>query len=156
MDIKIRKAALADLRVIADFNARMAQETESLALEPARVEVGVGALLTDPAKGIYYVAEVAGAVAGQLMITYEWSDWRNGNIWWLQSVYVKPEFRRAGVFRALFNYVQVLARSRTDVCSLRLYMHADNTRARQSYERLGMTRTKYEVFELDLRKESKG
>jgi GNAT superfamily N-acetyltransferase len=87
------------------------------------------------------------------MITYEWSDWRNGNIWWIQSVYVKPEFRRAGVFRALFNHLQSLARSRKDVCTLRLYAHAENARARQSYERLGMTRTKYEIFELDLRRD---
>ena len=153
MDIKIRKAALADLPVIADFNVRLAQESEGLGLDPACVEAGVAAVLTDPAKGIYYVAEVAGTVAGQLMITYEWSDWRNGTIWWIQSVYVKPEFRRAGVFRALFHHLQNLAKTRKDVCTLRLYVHADNTRASQSYERLGMTRTKYEVFELDLRKD---
>jgi len=153
MDIKIRKAALGDLPVIADFNVRLAHESEDLALDPVRVEAGVGALLIDPAKGIYYVAEVAGAVAGQVMITYEWSDWRNGTIWWIQSVYVKPEFRHAGVFRALFNHLQSLARSREDVCTLRLYVHADNTRASRSYERLGMTRTKYEVFELEVRKD---
>jgi GNAT superfamily N-acetyltransferase len=153
MDIKIRTAALADLPVIADFNVRLAWESEDLALDAARVEAGVRALLIDPAKGIYYVADVAGAVAGQLMITYEWSDWRNGNIWWIQSVYVKPEFRRAGVFRALFNHLQSLAKTQEDVCMLRLYMHAENTRARQSYERLGMSRTKYEVFELDVRKD---
>ena len=153
MDIKIRTAVMADLPVIADFNVRLARESEDLALETARVEAGVKALLTDPAKGIYYVAEVAGAVAGQLMITYEWSDWRNGNIWWIQSVYVKPEFRRAGVFRALFHHLESLAKTQKDVCTLRLYMHAENTRARQSYERLGMRRTKYEVFELDVRKD---
>ena len=73
------------------------------------------------------------------MITYEWSDWRNGNIWWVQSVYVKPEFRRAGVFRALFNHLRNLAQAQQEVCSLRLYVHADNTRACQSYERLGMS-----------------
>jgi len=153
MDIKIREAALADLAAIADFNVRLAQESEDLGLDAARVEAGVTALLKDPAKGIYYVAEVEGAVAGQLMITYEWSDWRNGNMWWIQSVYVRPEFRRAGVFRALFNHVQNLARAREDVCNLRLYAHAENTRAGQSYERLGMTRTKYEVFELDVRQD---
>ncbi len=153
MDIKIRKAALADLPVIADFNVRLAQESEGLCLEPACVEAGVGAALIDPAKGIYYVAEVAGAVAGQLMITYEWSDWRNGNMWWIQSVYVKPEVRRAGVFRALFHHVQDLARSQKEVCCLRLYVHADNTRASQSYERLGMIRTKYEIFDLDVWKD---
>ena len=153
MDIRIRKAVLADAPVIADFNLQLARESEGLTLEAARVEAGVAAMLKDPAKGIYYVAEAGGKVAGQLMITYEWSDWRNGNIWWIQSVYVKPEFRRAGVFRALFNHLQELTRARTDVCSLRLYVHAENTRAAQSYERLGMTRTQYEVFELDLRKD---
>ena len=153
MDIKIRMAVMADLPVIADFNVRLAEESEDLALDAARVEAGVRALLTDTAKGIYYVAEIAGDVVGQLMITYEWSDWRNGNIWWIQSVYVKPEFRRAGVFRALFHHLERLAKTQKDVCTLRLYMHAENTRARQSYERLGMTRTKYEVFELDVRKD---
>lgn len=126
----------------------MAAETESLALDPELVQTGVVALLKDPAKGLYYVAEVGGLVAGQVMITYEWSDWRNGNIWWLQSVYVKQEFRRQGVFRALFKHLEALARQREDVCGLRLYMHADNARARRSYERLGMKHTKYEVFEL--------
>ena len=153
MDIKIREAAPADLPVIADFNVQLARESEGLELETARVEAGVAAMLKDPAKGIYYVAEAGGKVAGQLMITYEWSDWRNGNIWWIQSVYVKPEFRRAGVFRALFNHLQELARAREDVCSLRLYVHAENTRAAQSYERLGMTRTQYEVFEQEVRKD---
>ena len=153
MDIKIRTAALTDLPVIADFNVRLARESEGLTLDAARVKAGVKAVLTDPAKGIYYVAEVAGEVAGQLMITYEWSDWRNGNIWWIQSVYVKPEFRRAGVFRALFHHLQSLARTQKDVCTLRLYVHAENERACQSYERLGMTRTKYEIFELDVRKD---
>jgi ribosomal protein S18 acetylase RimI-like enzyme len=153
MNIRIRKAVSADRPVVADFNVQLARESEGLELEPARVKAGVAALLKDPAKGSYYVAEVAGAVAGQLMITYEWSDWRNANIWWIQSVYVKPEFRRAGVFRALFSHLQDLARARKDVCSLRLYVHEENTRAAQSYERLGMTRTQYEVFELDLRKD---
>jgi GNAT superfamily N-acetyltransferase len=108
-------------------------------------------MLKDPAKGSYYVAEVKGAVVGQVMITYEWSDWRNGNIWWIQSVYVKPEFRRAGVFRALFNHLRNLAQSRKDVCNLRLYVHAENTRAHESYLRLGMALTQYEVFDLDVR-----
>jgi GNAT superfamily N-acetyltransferase len=153
MDIKIREATSVDGPIIADFNMQLARESEALELEPARVKAGVAALLEDPAKGTYYAAEAGGALAGQLMITYEWSDWRNGNIWWIQSVYVRPLFRRAGVFRALFNHVQGLARGRKDVCSIRLYVHAENTRAAQSYERLGMTKTQYEVFELDLGKE---
>jgi GNAT superfamily N-acetyltransferase len=153
MELKIREAALSDAPVIAAFNLRLADESEGLRLEPVTVQAGVTAELTDPTKGIYYVAEVEGAVVGQLMITYEWSDWRNGTIWWIQSVYVKPEFRRAGVFRALFDHVRTLAERRKDVCTLRLYVHAENDRARQSYDRLGMTRTQYEIFELDLRQE---
>ena len=150
MDIKIRTAALTDLPVIADFNVRLARESEDLALDATRVESGVRAILTDAAKGIYYVAEVAGDVAGQLMITYEWSDWRNGNLWWIQSVYVKHEFRGQGVFRELFNHLRELARQQRNVPALRLYVHADNVRAQGSYKKLGMTRTKYEVFEMDI------
>jgi ribosomal protein S18 acetylase RimI-like enzyme len=151
MELKIREAVLSDAQLIADFNLLLAEESEGLHLDAARVQAGVAAVLEDPAKGMYYVAEMAGAVVGQLMITYEWSDWRNGNIWWIQSVFVKPEFRRAGVFRALYYHLQSLARSRQDVCSLRLYVHAENTRAIQSYERLGMSRTHYEIYELDVR-----
>jgi GNAT superfamily N-acetyltransferase len=154
INIKIRQAELSDAAVVADFNLRLAAETEDLRLDPECVAAGVTALLQDPAKGLYFVAEVNGAVVGQLMITYEWSDWRNGNIWWLQSVYVKPEFRRTGIFRALFQHLEDLARAREDVSGLRLYMHADNSRARESYERLGMQHTKYEVFEKGLGKRS--
>jgi GNAT superfamily N-acetyltransferase len=150
IEIKIRQASLTDVAVIAEFNRRLAVETEDLVLEPACIEAGVAALLSNPAKGIYFVAEVNGAVVGQLMITYEWSDWRNGILWWLQSVYVKEEFRRLGVFRALFDYLRELAAATPEVRGLRLYMHAENARARQSYERLGMKHTKYEVFEMEL------
>ena len=153
MELKIREAALSDAQLLAAFNLLLAQESEGLRLDPAIAQAGVTALLKDPAKGLYYVAEAAGAVVGQVMITYEWSDWRNGNIWWIQSVYVKPEFRRAGIFRALFNHLRNLAQTRKDVCSLRLYVHAENTRAAESYKRLGMTLTQYEVFELDVRKD---
>jgi len=124
-------------------------ETEDLRLDPTCVKEGVNALLEDSSKGVYFIAEVDGTVAGQLMITYEWSDWRNGNIWWIQSVYVKHEFRRRGIFRQLFKHLESLARQREEVCSLRLYMHCQNSTARRSYENLGMRRTHYEVFELE-------
>ena len=140
---------MQDAPTVAEFNLLLALETEDLRLDPACVNAGVRALLADPGKGIYYVAEVNGTLAGQLMITYEWSDWRNGNLWWIQSVYVKQEFRRVGIFRALFKYLENLARARADVRSLRLYMHAENSAARSSYEKLGMRQTKYEVFELE-------
>jgi GNAT superfamily N-acetyltransferase len=129
----------------------LAEETENLRLEPQLVRSGVDAILRDPAKGLYFVAEVQGSLVGQVMITYEWSDWRNGNLWWLQSVYVKTEFRGQGIFRKLFNHLQKLALAAKDVSGLRLYMHADNDRARQSYKKLGMKPTRYEVFELDIR-----
>ena len=151
MELKIREATPADAQVIAGFNLRLAEESEGRRLDPATVRAAVAALLQDPAKGRYYVAEAAGAIGGQLMITQEWSDWRNAQIWWIQSVYVIPELRRAGVFRALFNHLRALAQTCKDVCSLRLYVHDENTRAKESYLRLGMTRTHYEVFELEVR-----
>lgn len=140
---------MSDAAVIAEFNLRLAWETEQLQLDPEVVRQGVATVLRDENKGAYYVAELNDTIVGQLMITYEWSDWRNGNLWWIQSVFVKEEFRGQGVFRALFEQLQNLARSRNGVAGLRLYMHADNEKARQTYERLGMTHSDYEVFELD-------
>lgn len=133
--------------VIAQFNLHLARESEHLDLEPARVRAGVEAVLRDPAKGLYFVAEEGGRVIGQLLITHEWSDWRNGDFWWLQSVYVQRDFRRHGVFKALFEFVLARAASQSDVCGVRLYMEADNDRAREAYERLGMKETNYLVFE---------
>ncbi len=133
--------------MIAEFNLRLAQETEGLTLDRLRLDKGVKALLQDSAKGVYYIAEVNGAVVGQVMITYEWSDWRNGNLWWLQSVYVRQDFRKQGVFSALFRHVERLARERPEVRGLRLYMHAENEQARRSYQRLGMNPTQYLVFD---------
>jgi len=149
----IREAKPTDTATIADFNARMALETEKRRLDIEVVRQGVRALLTDPAKGAYFVAELetngATTIVGQLLITYEWSDWRNGNFWWIQSVYVPEKFRGQGVFRALFHHVDQLAKSRNDVCGLRLYVDADNDSARKTYERLGMKQTNYELFETD-------
>ena len=117
------------------------------------MQQGVVALLSRPARGTYFVAETgetkARKVVGQLLITYEWSDWRNGNLWWIQSVYVKEEFRAQGVFKALFGHLENLARTSDEVAGLRLYMHADNERARKTYERVGMMHSQYEVFEMD-------
>jgi len=127
----------------------LALETEQRRLDLACVTAGVQALLNDPAKGIYLVAECDGALAGQLLITGEWSDWRNGNFWWIQSVYVAEPFRNGGVFRALFEHVREMAKRRDDVCGLRLYVDSGNATARKTYARLGMKRTDYEVFEMD-------
>jgi len=147
--MKIRRARPTDTAIIADFNSRMAWETERRRLNPGRVKRGVAALLKDRAKGIYYVAEENGAVVGQLLITFEWSDWRNGNFWWIQSVYVVPEFRKRGVFRALFGHVHKLAKSRRDICGLRLYVETANDRAQRTYRRLAMRPAPYRIFEMD-------
>jgi len=150
---KVRQAQSSDAEIIAEFNLRMALETEQRRLDPGRVQAGVTALLSDPGKGTYFLAEARSAnrssIAGQLLITYEWSDWRNGNFWWIQSVFVAEPFRGQGVFRALFSHVRDLAAATEDVCGLRLYMDSQNSSARQTYERLGLKRTNYEVFEID-------
>ena len=147
--MKILPATPADAAIVTEFNLRLAAETEQLQLPPETVRAGVAAVLGDAHKGLYFLAETDGQIIGQVMITYEWSDWRNGNLWWLQSVYVRPEFRGRGVFRALFAHLQELARSRQDVAGLRLYMHYENATARRTYERLGMKRAGYEVLEMD-------
>jgi GNAT superfamily N-acetyltransferase len=146
----IRTASASDVSAVAEFNRRLALESERSQLDSDVVTAGVTALVADPAKGTYFLAEHEGQVVGQLMITFEWSDWRNGNIWWIQSVYVQPEFRGQGVFRKLLDHLLQLARSRPEVVALRLYMHADNARARRAYEKAGLHRTHYEVFEMAL------
>jgi GNAT superfamily N-acetyltransferase len=150
---KIREARLTDTAIIADFNARMALETELRRLDIERVRQGVHVLLSDSAKGAYFIAETetegVTTITGQLLITYEWSDWRNGNFWWIQSVYVVEAFRGQGIFQALFNHIDQLAKASKDVCGLRLYVDAHNNAARKTYERLGMKRTNYELFETD-------
>lgn len=153
--MKIRKARLTDAAVMADFNTRLAWETEQLKLDAKTILQGVRGVLKNSTKGSYFVAEHAGAVVGQLLITCEWSDWRNGNFWWIQSVYVAAAHRQNGVFRALFDHVQKLARARRDVCGLRLYVEQNNDRAQRTYAKLGMVKTHYEVFEMDLRRKTK-
>ncbi|MEK6757433.1 MAG: GNAT family N-acetyltransferase [Bacteroidota bacterium] len=149
MDVTIRQATPRDAAAITRFNSLMAQETEGRTLDSQRLLEGVEALLRDPSKGIYYLAESQGAAAGQLMITYEWSDWRNGNFWWIQSVYVEKDFRGKGVFKTLYHHVRQLARADKTVCGLRLYVERQNERAQRAYEQLGMKKAHYEMYELD-------
>jgi GNAT superfamily N-acetyltransferase len=150
--MKIRKAVMGDAAVIARFNRNLARETEHLRLDPKTVGAGVKALIRNRARGIYYMAEDAGQVIGQLCLTYEWSDWRNGNFWWIQSVYVAEKFRGRGIFSALFEHIQALALKDKEVCGLRLYMEKDNERARRAYLKLGLKQTHYQVFEKGLRR----
>ncbi|KAF0177115.1 MAG: acetyltransferase [Limisphaerales bacterium] len=147
--IAIRAARATDGSIIARFNREMALETEGRRLGPQRVRRGVKALLADAAKGTYYVAESGGEVIGQLLITYEWSDWRNGNFWWIQSVFVAPDWRGRGVFKVLHAHVERLAQKRKDVCGVRLYVDAHNTKAKEVYARLGLRATHYELWETD-------
>jgi len=145
--MKIRRATMEDAKVISEYNRLLAEETEHRSLDRTILLRGVRALLKDSTKGVYYVAESDGVIIGQLMITYEWSDWRNGNFWWIQSVYVEKEFRQQGVFRLLYEHVQGLAAKRNDACGLRLYMEKENDRARKVYEKMGMKLTAYVLFE---------
>ena len=147
--IHIRRATTEDMEIIVGFNQAMAVESEQKTLDPAAVSGGVRQALGDSSRCLYFVAEVDGAIAGQTMVTTEWSDWRNGFFWWIQSVYVAPVFRRRGVFRALHQHVRDLARARPDVCGLRLYVHHDNERAILTYDGLGMKMTEYGLCEED-------
>ena len=146
--IEIRDARPTDWPTIVEFNRRLAQETESLTLDGPTLEAGVKAALADAAKARYFVACTGdGQIVGQMMHTYEWSDWRNGDIWWLQSVYVHPDYRSQGVFRLLFDFVERRAKEDPGVVGLRLYVEDHNERARAVYERLGLAAAGYGVME---------
>jgi len=146
-EIEIRLAQGGDADAIAGFNIAMALETEDKALSPDVVRRGVHGLLANPAYGFYVVAEIAGAVVGSLMITYEWSDWRSGVFWWIQSVYIVPDYRRAGVFSKLYKFVQGKAGEEPEVCGLRLYFERSNETAKAVYRKLQMRETNYGIFE---------
>ena len=147
--IKIRDAHPADAALIADFNARLAWESEGKRLDPDVIARGVSYALQKPELCRYFLAEIEGQVVGQTMITYELTDWRAGILWWIQSVYVVPEFRRGGVFRALFEHIHALAKRTDDVRGLRLYVEQHNAKALATYQRLGMTPTGHLLYELD-------
>jgi ribosomal protein S18 acetylase RimI-like enzyme len=149
VNITIRAARIDDHEFLAAGNVAMALESEHKRLDPATVTRGVKAVLADPAKGRYFVAERGGQPVGQLMVTYEWSDWRNGNFWWIQSVYVLPEARRLGVFRGLFEHLDRLAKAETGVCGIRLYVERENVRAQSTYRRCGLEDAGYVVMEVD-------
>jgi GNAT superfamily N-acetyltransferase len=147
MNIEIRLAVADDWPTIANFNCRLAEESEGKRLDRQHVDPGVRAVLSDARKGRYFVALADARIVGQLMHTYEWSDWRNGDIWWLQSVYVHPDFRRHGVFRALFDRLRSEAEADPAVVGLRLYVEEHNTRAHEAYRNLGLSNGGYFVME---------
>ncbi|GJL60625.1 MAG: hypothetical protein NPIRA03_34820 [Nitrospirales bacterium] len=144
---------MSDLKTIVNFNVALARETENRALDVRILESGVAALLKDPGKGWYAVAEkpledARAIVVGQILITFEWSDWRNGNFWWLQSVYVHPDQRQQQIFRQLYEYVQRQAHlNQETVCGYRLYVEKKNHQAHQAYAHLGFQETAYHMYE---------
>lgn len=147
LPLNIRAATLDDAATIAEYNIRLARETEGKHLNPDVISAGVRTLLADDRHGRYFVAEISGQVVGQIMHTREWSDWRNGEFWWLQSVYVHADFRRQGVFRRLMQHVADLARSTPGIIGLRLYMANDNEAAQRTYESCGFQFEHYVVLE---------
>lgn len=145
--IEVRPAIKQDAKVIAAYNQAMALETENKTLLRDRILPGVEAVFDNPELGFYLVSCVDGAVAGCLLITTEWSDWRNGLFWWIQSVYVAPEYRGQGVFSSLYGHVREAAKDNPEICGLRLYVERENERAHRTYLRLGMVETEYRLLE---------
>lgn len=145
--LRVRAARPEDLESLVDFNCRLARETEDHELDPATVRRGLSRLFANPAAGFYTVAEQEGRVVGCLLITFEWSDWRDGWLWWIQSVYVEAGARRRGVFRRLFEHVREKAEADSDVRGLRLYVERGNGRAQATYASMGMAEAPYKLFE---------
>lgn len=143
----IRNATPDDVERMADWAVAMAWETEKKKLDGDTVRRGIRAVFALPGRGRYFIAERGGQPAGTLMITYEWSDWRDGEWWWIQSVYVAPEHRRQGVYAALYAHVKQAAETSADACGLRLYVEHHNANAQRTYESLGMVDAGYRMYE---------
>ena len=146
MKINIRKAKADDAAVIIDFQNKMAWETEKLKLNPQKISKGVMAVFSNPVRGQYWVAEAEGKIVASLLITFEWSDWRNTDVWWFQSVYVLPEFRRQGVFRIMYSHIKYEA-EKLEIAGLRLYVETNNIQAHKTYEAMGMHSEHYRMYE---------
>jgi GNAT superfamily N-acetyltransferase len=145
--LSIRQGGAADAAAISRFNQAMALETEHKRLVPALVDAGVRRLIAQPSLGFYVVAAEGERIVACLMVTQEWSDWRNGLFWWIQSVFVEEKWRKKGVYRALYQFVRELAQADGNVCGFRLYVEKDNAVAQQTYAALGMEKTDYLIFE---------
>lgn len=147
--ILIREGRPEDAPIIAEYNRRMALETEGKELDSKTVRKGVEQGLLQPDKSRYFVAEAQGLVVGQAMVTYEWSDWRNGDLWWIQSVYVHPDHRQQGIFKRLHQHIESLARETAGVRGLRLYVEEDNAAGQAVYQKLGLSYAGYHVYETE-------
>ena len=153
--LTVRPATLEDLDALTTFSAAMALETEQRTLDRARLRLGTQAVLEQPERGRFYVADLRPeppadrVTVGQLLITYEWSDWRNAQFWWIQSVYVHPDWRRKGIYRSMHGAIINLAQSQPGVCGVRLYVEGDNHIAKCVYQRVGLLPSSYQVYESD-------
>ena len=143
----VRKAIKEDAELIAAFQLAMALETEQLILDPQIVDCGVRAVFDDPNRGNYYVAEINGEVIGSLLTTFEWSDWRNGTVLWIQSVYILPQYRRHGAYRNMYRYLQEMVLNNQNLRGIRLYADISNTPAHLTYLKMGMNADHYQTFE---------
>ena len=145
--MKVRKATIQDLETLIKFQVAMARETEGIDLQLEKVEKGVEAVLNDPNKGNYYVAEINNKVVSSLLTTFEWSDWRNGTVLWIQSVYVEPQYRRRGVYRSMYSHIKTMVLSSDELNGIRLYADKSNVAAHKTYKNLGMNQDHYITFE---------
>ena len=145
--MNIRRAILSDSKALAEFNIAMARETEDAELIPEVITAGVEAMINNPQMGFYLVFEDGGEIQASLMVTTEWSDWRNGLFWWIQSVYVKEAYRRQGLYRKLYERVKSLSEAEKHVCGFRLYVEYENLVAQKTYRSLGMAETGYKMYE---------
>ena len=145
--IQVRLASVEDVQNIGRYNAAMALETEGLTLDMKRLTKGIEAVFEDHKKGFYLVVEVDGTVRGSLMVTKEWSDWRNGKFWWIQSVFVEKCSRNQGLYKSMYNYLLKKVQDSEDVAGIRLYVENDNQVAQETYKNLGMHKTNYKLYE---------
>ncbi|MGV8095766.1 MAG: GNAT family N-acetyltransferase [Mangrovibacterium sp.] len=143
----IRKAVPEEAQQITKFQIAMALETENIILDPGTVTLGVQAVFSDSAKGNYFIAEENGQVIASLLTTFEWSDWRNGTVLWIQSVYVLPEFRQKGTYKALYSHIRTMVEQDNSLKGIRLYVDKCNTTAQKVYEKLKMTADHYQLYE---------
>lgn len=147
---KIRKARIEDLETIVKFNYNLAKETEDKELDLEILTKGVQAILSDSSKGQYYVYVIDNKVVGQIMHTYEWSDWRNGTFLWVQSVYVDANYRRKGIFQKLYNHVKQICDNDEGTVGIRLYVEKENSNAKATYKSLGMQECNYHMYEYEV------
>ena len=147
--MKIRRATIEDINIIAKYNYNLAFETEDKKLDMNILTNGVKALIEDENKGIYHVCEIDGKIVGQIMYTFEWSDWRNGTFLWIQSVYVDKNYRGKGVFKTLYNHIKNICDKDKNICGIRLYVERENYVAQKTYKSLGMEECNYYMYEYE-------